>query len=149
MFLVTIPTRTYFLVLLVYSFQQLLLNKLIWSDNWKPITRLIGSYTSPYIEDLGFLPRVWEIQSFHEWSIAERVERHWISITSGRNPRSSIRTSASTCFFRFNLKTTYVDFIHSFACQCHVYYTKYCNATCNTVNTHLSKTALNLLGEIS
>jgi hypothetical protein len=42
-----------------------------------------------------------------------------------------------------------VDFIHSFACQCHVYYTKYYNATYNAVNTHLFKTALNLLGEIS
>jgi hypothetical protein len=58
------------------------------------------------------------------------------------------RTSASTCFFRFNLKTEHVDFIHSFACQCHAYYTKYYNATCNAVNTHLFKTALNLLGEI-
>jgi hypothetical protein len=68
--------------------------------------------------------------SFHEWSVAERVERRWISLTSGRNPRSSIRTSASTCFFHFNLKTKHVDFIHSFACQCHVYYTKYYYATC-------------------
>jgi hypothetical protein len=150
--------------------------------------------------------RVWEIPSFHEWSAAERVEKRWISLTSGRNPRSSIRTSASICFFRFNLKTKHVDFIHSFACQCHVYYTKYyvfplvpsddpysansashvtlflhavditmwpsvqrlieqnvkscqChvyytkyyNATCNAcaVNTHLFKTALNLLGKIS
>jgi hypothetical protein len=76
------------------------------------------------------------------------VERRWISLTSGRNPRSSIRTSARTCFFRFNLKTKHVDFIHSFACQCHVYYTKYYNATCNAVNTHLFKTASNLLGEI-
>ena len=25
----------------------------------------------------------------------------------------------SPCFFRFNLKTKHVDFIHSFACQCH------------------------------
>ena len=59
------------------------------------IKRLISSYTCPY------------------W-------RSGISLTSGRNPRSSIRTSASTCFFRFNLKTKHVDFIHSFACQCHV-----------------------------
>jgi hypothetical protein len=43
-------------------------------------------------------------------------------------------------FFRFNLKTKHVDFIHSLACQCHVYYTKYYNATCNAVNTHLFKT---------
>jgi hypothetical protein len=50
------------------------------------------------------------------------MERRWISLTSGRNPRSSIRTSVSTCFFRFNFKTKHVDFIHSFACQCHVYY---------------------------
>jgi hypothetical protein len=57
--------------------------------------RIIGSYTSPY------------------W-------RSGISLTSGRNPRSSIRTSASTCFFHFNIKTKHVDFIHSFACQCHV-----------------------------
>jgi hypothetical protein len=35
---------------------------------------------------------------------------------------------------------------HSFIRQCHVYYTKYYNATCNAVNTHLFKTALNLLG---
>jgi hypothetical protein len=84
---------------------------------------------------------VWAIPSFHEWSVAERVERRWISLTSGRNLRSSIRTSASTCFFRFNLKTKHVDFIHSFACQCHVYYTKYYNATCNAVNPHLFKTA--------
>jgi hypothetical protein len=76
----------------------------------------------------------WEITSFHEWSVAERVERRWISLTSGRNPRSSIRTSASTCFFRFNLKTKHVDFILSFACQCHVYYTKYYNATCSALN---------------
>ena len=55
----------------------------------------------------------------------------------------------SPCFFRFNLKTKHVDFIHSFACQCHVYYIKYYNATCSAVNTHLFKTALNLLGEIS
>jgi hypothetical protein len=49
-----------------------------------------------------------------------------------------------------NIATTkHVDFIHSFACQCHVYYTKYYNATCSAVNTHLFKTALNLLGEIS
>jgi hypothetical protein len=53
---------------------------------------------------------VWEIPSFHEWSVAKRVERRWISLTSGWNPRSSIRTSASTCFFRFNLKTKHVDF---------------------------------------
>jgi hypothetical protein len=86
---------------------------------------------------------------FTEWSVAERVERRWISLTSGRNLRSSIRTSASTCFFRFNLKTKHVDFIHSFACQCHVYYTKYYNATCNAINTHLFNTALSLLGEIS
>jgi hypothetical protein len=59
--------------------------------------------------------------------LIERVERRWISLTSGRNPRSSIRTSASTCFFRLNLKTKHVDFIHSFACQWHVYYTKYYN----------------------
>ena len=73
--------------------------------------RLIGTYTSPY------------------W-------KSGISTTSVRNPRSSIRTSASACFFRFdNLKTKHVDFIHSFACQCHVYYTKYYNATCNAVNT--------------
>jgi hypothetical protein len=39
------------------------------------------------------------------------------------------------------LKTKHVDFIHSFACQCHVHYTKYYNATCNAVNTHLFKTA--------
>ena len=50
---------------------------------------------------------------------------------------------------RFNLKTKHVDFIHSFACQCHAYYTQYYNATYNAVNTHLFKTALNLLGEIS
>jgi hypothetical protein len=31
----------------------------------------------------------------------------------------------------------------------HFYYTKYYNATCYAVNTHLFKTALNLLGEIS
>jgi hypothetical protein len=80
---------------------------------------------------------------------SNRVERRWISLMSGRNPRSSIRTSASTCFFRFNLKTKHVDFIHSFAYQCHVYYTKYYNATCNAVNTDLFKTALNLLGKIS
>ena len=86
---------------------------------------------------------MWEIPSFHEWNVAERVERRWISLASGRNPRSSIRTSASSCFFRFNLKTKHVDFIHSFACQCHVYYTKYYNTTCNAVNTHLFKTALN------
>ena len=98
---------------------------------------------------MGFLPRVWEIPSFHEWSIAERVERRWISLTSGRNPRSPIGTRVRTCFFRFNLKTKHVDFIHSFACQCHVYYTKYYNVTCNAVNTHLFKTALNILGEIS
>jgi hypothetical protein len=84
-----------------------------------------------------------------ERSVAERVERRWISPTSGRNPRSSKRTSASTCFFCFKLKTKHVDFIHAFACQYHVYYTKYYNATCNAVNTHLFKTALNLLGEIS
>ena len=91
----------------------------------------------------------WEIPSFHEWSVAERVERGWISLASGRNPRPSIRTSASTYFFRFNLKTKHVDFIHSFACQCHVYYTKYDNATWNAVNTHLFKTVLNILREIS
>ena len=90
-----------------------------------------------------------EIPSFHEWNVAEQVERRWISLTNGRNPRSSIRTSASTCFFRFNLKTKHVHFIHSLACQCHVYYTKYYNATCNAVNTHFFKTALNLLGELS
>jgi hypothetical protein len=45
-------------------------------------------------------------------SVAERVERRWISLTSGRNPRSSIRTSARTCFFRFILKTKHVNFIH-------------------------------------
>ena len=27
-----------------------------------------------------------------------------------------------------------ISIIHSFACQCHVYYTKYYNATCNAVN---------------
>ena len=41
--------------------------------------RLIGTYTSPY------------------W-------KSGISTTSVRNPRYSIRTSASTCFFCFNLK---------------------------------------------
>jgi len=65
-----------------------------------------------------------------------RMERRWISLTSGRNPRSSIKTSASTCFFRFNLKTKHVDCIHSFirmsmSCllhkilQCHVQCSKY------------------------
>jgi hypothetical protein len=57
---------------------------------------------------------------FRLWlSVAERVERRWISLTSWRNLRSSIRTSASTCFFRFNLKTKHVYFIHSCACQYH------------------------------
>jgi hypothetical protein len=42
-------------------------------------------------------------------------------------------------FLRFNIKTKHVDFIHSFVCQCHVYYTKYYNVTCNAVNTHLSR----------
>ena len=93
------------------------------------------------------LLRIWDF--FHECekfrlftsgALAERVERRWISLTSGRNPRSSIRTSARTCFFCFNLKTKHVDFIHSLACQCHVYYTKYYNATCNAVNTIYSAT---------
>jgi hypothetical protein len=53
------------------------------------------------IEDLGFLPRVWEILSFHEWSVAEWVKRRRISHTSGRNPRSSIETSVRTYSFRF------------------------------------------------
>ena len=101
--------------------------------------RLIGSYTSPYW-------RSGISSTSVRNSIFSRVERNG---TSGRNPRSSIRTSASTYFFHFNLKTKHVDFIHSFACQCHVYYTKYYNATCNAVNTHLFKTTLNLLGEIS
>ena len=90
--------------------------------------RLIGSYTSPYW-------RSGISSTSVRNSVFSRVERCWISLTSGRNPRSSIRTSASTCFFRFNLKTKHVNFIHSFACQCHVYYTKYYNATCNAVNT--------------
>ena len=101
------------------------------------------------------LLKIWDFVHECEKFVFSRVERsgtsgrRWISLTSGRNPRSSIRTSAGTCFFRFSLKTKHVDFIHSFACQCHVYYTKYYNATCNAVNTHLFKTALNLLGEIS
>jgi hypothetical protein len=36
--------------------------------------------------------------SFHEWSVAERVKRRRISHTSGRNPRSSIETSVRTYF---------------------------------------------------
>ena len=98
--------------------------------------RLIGSYTSPYWRS--------EISSTSvRNSVFSRVEcsgtsgKTVNSLTSGRNPRSSIRTSASTCFFRFNLQTKHVDFIHSFACKCHVYYIKYYNATCNAVNTHL------------
>jgi hypothetical protein len=50
---------------------------------------------------MGFLPRVWEILSFHEWSVAEWVKRRRISHTSGRNPRSSIETSVRTYSFRF------------------------------------------------
>ena len=92
--------------------------------------RIIGSYTSPY----------WR-SGISSTSVRNSVflQIRWISLTSGRNPRSSIRTSASICFFRFNLKTKHVDFIHSFACQCHVYYTTYYNATCNAVNTHLGE----------
>ena len=93
------------------------------SNQWKK--RIIDSYTSPYCRS----------------GISSTLN----FLTSGRNPRSSIRTSTSTCFFRFNLKTKHVDFIQSFACQCHVYYTQYYNATCNAVNTHLFKTALNYL----
>jgi hypothetical protein len=129
-----------------------------------PIARLTGSYTSPYWRSgisstsvrnsvfsrverstneqfidgiISFAHAPVNMTDFSIGSI--NCVRHFpqtISLTSERNPRSSIRTSASTCFFRFNLKTKHVDFIHSFACQCHVYYTKYYNATCKAVNKH-------------
>jgi hypothetical protein len=55
-------------------------------------------------------------------------------------------------FLPFQLKNKacrFHSFIHSFACQCDVYYTKYYNATYNAVNTHLFKTALNLFNQWS
>ena len=68
------------------------------------------------IEDLGFLPRVWEIPSFHEWSVAERVERRWISLTSGRNPRSSIGTRVRS-YYSFVL----FSFGHCIVCPSLIY----------------------------
>ena len=110
--------------------------------------RIIGSYTSPYWRS-GISPT-----SLRN-SVFSRVER---SGTSGKTlnfshewKKSQIfnKDECKYLFLRFNIKTKHVDFIHSFVCQCHVYYTKYYNVTCNAVNTHLFKSALNLLGEIS
>ena len=119
-----------------------------WKSSWK---RLIGSYTSPYW-------RSGISSTSVRNSVFSRVER---SGTSGKTLNFSHEWKKSQIFNKdeckymflpFQLKNkAYVDFIHSFTCQCHVYYTKYYNATCNAVNTHLFKTALNLhvLGEIS
>ena len=110
--------------------------------------RLIGSYTSPYW-------RSGISSTSVRNSVFSREER---SGTSGKTlnfshewKKSQIfnKDECKDLFLPFQLKTKHVDFIHSFACQCHVYYTKYYNATCNAVNTHLFKTALNLLREIS
>ena len=92
---------------------------------WKKNKRIIASYTSPYWRS-GISSTSVRNSVFSRVERSERVERRWISLTSRRNPRSSIRTSASTCFFRFNLKTKHVDFIHShvnvmFTTQCSKY----------------------------
>jgi hypothetical protein len=79
-------------------------------SDWKPYlqqyTKIIKTQvlSRVSIEDLGFLSRVWEIPSFHEWSVAERVKRRWISLTSGRNSRSSISTDALDKFVSKKLR---------------------------------------------
>ena len=55
---------------------------------------------------------------------SERVERRWISLTSGRNPRSSIRTSAipvsSVSTFKKNKACRFYSFIRmSMSCLLH------------------------------
>ena len=123
------------------------------------INHVTGVYLIPVIKNNRFLHesllKIWGF--FHECEkfVFSRVGR---SGTSGKTlnffhewKKSQIfnKDECKYVFLPFQLKKKHADFIHSFACQCHVYYTKYYNATCNAVNRHLFKTALNLLGEIS
>ena len=61
-------------------------------------------------EDLGFLPRVWDIPSCHEWSVAERVKRRWIALTIFN------KDECKYLFIPFQLKNKACRF-HSFICM--------------------------------
>jgi hypothetical protein len=111
---------------------------LMWTLWWW--WRLIGSYTSPYW-------RSGISSTSVRNSVFSRVER---SGTNGKTLNFSHEWKKSQIFNKDECKYLFLPFqLKNKACQCHVYYTKYYNATCNAVNTHLFKTAFNLLGEIS